>query len=136
MPALAVVVALVEIVGCSGSSAGGADGAVTSGVVSCTVSQSSGPGTAVMVCLEGSGTLRGPLELECMGPPDAGSPVTGASNQGHFAQAPCSHDGAVGGCLSTVLGSSQTSWYYAASGITADQVRQLCPGTGATFVAP
>jgi hypothetical protein len=126
--ALAVVVAAF---GCGGSSAS-PDAADPSGTVSCTVSLSDGTTLVNRICYEGSGAaLRSALDQQCRAQPDASGASTGS-----FAQAPCSHVGAVGGCLTVAGGVSQAGWYYTVSGITADQVRQLCAGIGATFVAP
>ena len=135
-PTLALVVGLA-VSGCGGSGGPADGGGNVGGVASCTVVVSEGTQTVNTICYEGTGAaLRIALQQQCSVGADAGGGGPGATSAGHFAQAPCSHVGAIGGCLSTVAGMSQTGWYYAVSGITAEMVQQLCAGIGATFVAP
>jgi len=134
-PALLPALALLAALGC-GSSGTGADAADPSGTVSCTISVSDGTAVVNKICYEGTGPiLRGALEQQCRAQSDAGA-GPGPVSTGSFTQAPCSHAGAVGGCLVGAGGVSQGGWYYAVSGISEAQVRQLCAGTGGTFVAP
>jgi hypothetical protein len=100
------------------------------------LSQSDGTREVVVLCLEATTAQSASLSQACAGP-DAGSNGTGVSNQGHFAQGPCSHDGAVGGCKSSSPAAiPQAAWYFASNGFTADQVRQVCSASGGTFLTP
>ena len=127
--------------GCGGSSGsndgGGSTGSGGSGgppgtlTVSCTGAIGVGlPGLAV--CEEVSGLTAAEVtefQMTCAASADGGATVT-------FAQGPCSHTNALGGCRTTQQGRTVTGWYYATTGITPAQIQQLCAQTGLTYVAP
>jgi hypothetical protein len=86
------------------------------------------------ICEEVAGT-QAALQDTCTRP-DAGA--TGITVSSEFAAAPCSRDGAVGGCRISQPSFTLTDWWYATGSSddpTPEKVQQLCTGLG-TFVAP
>jgi hypothetical protein len=149
--ALVLAVALMlTAAACGGSGGGGGDGGsggggpVVPGTTSCTATQTVNSGGQILtmkICSESTGVSPQQVEalrLACgMGTIGAGGGVD-ASQDRVFAQAPCSHDGALGACALTILaGMIQTSWYYDDdTGITQEMIQMLCAQIGATFVSP
>ena len=111
-----------------GGGSGGPSGTLTA---SCTGAIGVGlPGLAV--CEEVTGLTSAEVtdfQMTCAASADGGATVT-------FAQGPCSHTNALGGCRTTQQGRTVTGWYYATAGITQAQIQQLCAQGGLTFVAP
>ena len=61
------------------------------------------------------------------------------ANNGSFAEGPCDHTGALGGCLLALQGAtfSTITWYYPAGSVmTETDVRATCVAQRATFVNP
>jgi len=114
--------------GCGGSS---------SGTVSCTTITSVGAdgGTSLQTCEEVSGLPQSAesVEQSCTASnSDAGIQVVAT-----FANGPCSHVDALGGCRFTANGASVTEWYYSGTGNqTSADIQAMCASAGATFIAP
>lgn len=128
----------LAIGGCGGSSSPD----VVPGTASCTVTQMvSGGGTVLSqrICQESIGLSSAQvtqLKQQCMLPGGGLGADAGISQQATFASAPCSHDGALGGCRLLQGGVTVTSWYYQMGPFTSADIQQLCTSVGATFVAP
>ncbi|HVV49951.1 MAG TPA: hypothetical protein VHO06_09845 [Polyangia bacterium] len=117
--------------GCGGG--GGSDSAL----VSCTESENIGSGT-LKICVETTANERQALQQSC-------TQSSGGSGVGiTFADAPCSHVGALGACRVTAGGVVEDGWYYnigsadAAGyvGETSADIQMLCAEEGATFLPP
>jgi hypothetical protein len=114
----AIVAALAVIAGCGGSDgAGGLSG----GTYSCRAGFPGADGGAgtLLLCLEASGGTaqdQANNRQQCM------------AERNTFASEPCPTAGAIGGCRETPAGAGTvlTTWYYADSGATADDIRMLC----------
>ena len=134
--AIGFILLLVGAAGCGGgSSARAGSGSAGGGIVSCTLTERVGT-AGLMTCEEGSGSLRAAFQAACAPLTDASLPDAGISIGRHFADAPCSRVGALGGCMVVSSGVSQTIWYYASVGFTSADIQQLCAGIGAAFIQP
>ena len=111
------------------------------GTASCTISQMvSGGGTTLSqkICEEGtnlSSSQAQQLMQQCMVGGGFGADA-GFSQMATFASAPCSRDGALGGCRVTQAGMTVVAWYYQMGSFTSADIQQLCASAGATFVPP
>src|SRR5262249_12075815 len=123
--------AVTAVAGCGGSS----------GVVSCTLTESVGASGALKICEEVAAANRQQLAQGCMSPGGVGGADSGVSLNAEFADAPCSHEGALGGCRITSGGVTVTEWWYAfgdagVSGTSLD-IRMLCANVpGGVYIAP
>ena len=131
---------MVALAGLMGPAAcGGGDGGALSGIDSCTLGEQTPLGT-IMVCEEASGldaTSVSQFQMGCMGPPSGAD--AGLTINVHFEHAPCSHEGALGGCRVRSRGETVTGWYYnigSTNTFTSRDIESLCNSTGATFVSP
>lgn len=107
------------------------------GTASCTISQMVGT-ISQKLCEEGmnlSSAQVQQLMQECMVGGGFGADA-GISQQASFAYAPCSHDGALGGCRVVQGGMTVVAWYYQMGTFTSADIQQLCSSAGATFVPP
>jgi hypothetical protein len=125
-------------VGESDGSVIGADGSIVTGgdAASCTTSESLGTFGVLKICSEidaPTAAQRSTLQQGCQG--TLSLPDAGVTADIMYADAPCTHTGALGGCRVTSGGVTETVWYYSEPGLTASTVQQLCAGTG-TYVAP
>jgi hypothetical protein len=126
------------VAGCGGA---GSE-AVVPGTASCTLVESvalGGTPVTLEICQELVGGAS-PSDIDnlrrsCVAPsspPDAGIQV-----EARFQGAPCSHEGALGGCRITQGGKTVGNWYYKtgqSGDIQPDSIQQLCALIGATFV--
>lgn len=111
------------------------------GLVSCTVSTDAFDGTVLKLCSEVSGAAAAQVQQGCRSQsvslPDGGPTIT---QRAEFRAGPCSHVGALGGCRTTVQGTTSTLWYYgigdSGTGQTSEDIERLCLGIGAEFVPP
>jgi hypothetical protein len=117
----AMVAMLALIASCGDSGGDGPGGA--GGTYSC---RAVSPGTdggvgTTAVCLEASGGSAQDL---------ASNRQQCAAQGNTFAQEPCPHEGALGGCRETTTGSTGvlTNWYYADGYSTAADIQSLCEG--------
>jgi hypothetical protein len=53
-----------------------------------------------------------------------------------FAEGPCSHANAIGGCQMKSSGVTMTVWYYQMNGSSSADIPTLCKSAGATYVSP
>jgi hypothetical protein len=127
--ALFLVALSFAAIGCGGAS---------DGEVSCTVWENTGVDGVMKICEEGSASMSSQLQQACNAsastlPPDAGVGV-GMT----FMNGPCSHVGALGGCQIVSSGTTIAIWYYQdSSGLsTSDDIKTLCAGIRANFLAP
>jgi len=137
---LALPSVLAFAVGTAGC--GGSQEAVP-GTASCTISQTLGAAGGMLsqrICEESMGLSAAQVQQlmqQCMipggGPGGAGA---GFSQQAMFAPAPCSRDGALGGCRVVQAGMTVTAWYYEMGTFTSADIQQLCTLAGETFVMP
>ena len=114
-----------------------------SGLVSCTVSTDGFDGTILQLCTEVSGSAASQVQQGCQSQtvsfPDGGPSLT---QRAVFVVGPCSHVNALGGCRTTLQGTTATIWYYATGGAdsgtgqTSEDIQGLCQGIGAEFVPP
>jgi hypothetical protein len=111
------------------------------GVLSCTIVEFFSAGQTATLCLEvpmnGGQTLQQSCSRNAMGTPvDAGTVA--------FTDGPCSRADALGACRVSVGGLIEDQWYYGSGGDsgtsvfdqTASNIKMLCSGTGATYLAP
>jgi hypothetical protein len=121
-------------IACGGGSGSGDE----SGFVSCTELESTG-GTGILeICAEVSGPGAQALQQSCTQAAAAGSGVTVT-----FANGPCSHVNALGGCRSTMNGVTEDGWYYKSStsdaagyGQTTADIQMLCSLANEMFLPP
>jgi len=124
----------------SASGCGGSD--APPGTASCTISQmvsNGGLSLSQKICEEGenlSASQVQQLMQECMVNNGFGGADAGISQMGTYAAAPCSHDGALGGCRVTQGGMTVVAWYYQMGTFTSADIQQLCTTAGAQFVSP
>jgi len=119
-PIRAIVTALVVFAGCGGGDGEGG-GLPPGGTYSCRAGfpAADGGAASLLLCLEASGGTAQDLannRQQC----------TGQGNM--FASEPCPRAGLVGGCREAPVGAGAvlTTWYYADSGATADDIQMLC----------
>jgi hypothetical protein len=106
--------------GCGG---GGSGGAGPGGAYSCRATVPGGDG--------GTGTLALCLDASGGRAEDMASNRQQCISQGNmFVSEPCPRASAVGGCRQSPAGTGAvlTTWYYAASGATSEDVRMICEG--------
>jgi hypothetical protein len=106
----------------------GGDGGGGAGTFSCSAGESrvDGGAASTIICVEGSGGSEQDLENN-----RAACNAPGAM----FAEAPCTHAGAIGACRITRGSVSITTWYYGDTSSSMD-VQQICTGLGETFIMP
>jgi len=112
----AFLVAMLVLVGGCGGSSGAPDGGG-----SCTVSFSC---SSSYDCGESSAGAGSQAQQAC------------ESNGGTYSTGACSRTNAVGGCRRGSGPACFTTWIYASSGSSMEQVRQGCTQMGGTFVSP
>jgi len=105
-----------------------------SGVASCTISGSADAGVSQTVCeelAELSPESQHVFADSCF----VSSAQFGEGATARFANGPCPHAGALGGCR---LNASMTTtfWYYAGGQYTAEDIPTVCAQIDATVVAP
>jgi hypothetical protein len=134
-----MLAAISALAGCGGSAGDGGNGGTIGGVVSCTLGEQTPIGT-LMICEEASGldaTMTSNFQMDCVVPP--GSADAGIAFDAHFAHAPCSRVGALGGCRVQMGTVTVTGWYYnvgSTSTSSSSEIQSLCNTIGATFIAP
>jgi hypothetical protein len=134
---------VVAVVLAIGGTACGGGSSNTTGVVSCTLTENVGGLGVLQICEELPAADRSQTQQGCTLPSGSLPADAGISAQAHFADAPCSHVNALGGCRVTNAGVTETIWYYGADvgdadvpGQTSSDIQSLCGTIGATFVAP
>jgi hypothetical protein len=110
------------------------------GVASCTLTENVGTGT-IKICEEISAANRQQLAQGCMSPGSVGGPDSGVTLNAQLAYAPCSHEGALGGCRITNNGVTVTEWWYvfgdAGTSGTSLDIQMLCASVpGGVYIAP
>jgi hypothetical protein len=127
--ALFLVTLSLAAVGCGGAS---------DGEVSCTVWENTGVDGVMKICEEGSASVSTQLQQACNASASTLPPDAGAGMGMTFTNGPCSHVGALGGCQIVSSGTAIAIWYYQdSSGLsTSDDIKTMCAGIGATFLAP
>lgn len=87
--------------------------------------------TELFTCRE-YGNLSDVLQIDTLSG-DCTSPPSAGASAGVWSEAPCSHDGALGGCMLSDDQTSLTLWYYAGGTSDATSVMNNCTGT---YVSP
>ena len=107
-------------------------------MVSCTISESVGTQGGTKLCEEVPASMGQQLQQACTLSGGSLLPDAGIGTAAHFSAGPCSHVGALGACQMTSGGMTVAIWYYgdASSGMTADDIRQMCTSAGAVYVKP
>lgn len=143
----ALVVALGALLAACGSGSGSdadggldAGGGAFTGTASCTGTQmvtQGGQTLTMKVCAEWTGLSAQQAVAYRAGCGEGTFDASTSTQQRVFANVPCSHEGALGACRVTLLGVTQTGWYYDDdTGFTVEAIQQLCAQQGGTFVAP
>jgi hypothetical protein len=107
------------------------------GTVSCTLTENVGSFGTIKICEEGSANVRSQLQQACK-TSSGGLPAdAGVSMVATYADAPCSHVGAIGGCQVSQNGVTMAIWYYQApsGGMQASDIKTMCSSMG-TFLSP
>ena len=132
-----IVVLLFAVCLVGGASACG-DGGGDSGVFSCTMAVSVGTQGGTKMCEEGPASMGQQLQQACSLSGGSALADAGAGFSAHFSNGPCSHAGALGACQMTSGGMTVAMWYYgdASSGMTSDDVKQMCSLAGAAYLKP
>jgi hypothetical protein len=132
---IAIVVLAIGGAACGGGSSN------TSGVVSCTIAENVGGLGVLQVCEELPAADSQQVQQGCVLPAGSLPPDAGVSATAQFANGPCSHVNALGGCRVTSGGVTESIWYYGSgddSGVsqTPADIQTLCGTINATYVAP
>jgi len=131
------ILEIVAVVAALGGAACGGGSSNTSGVVSCTLSENVGGLGVLQICEELPASQRQQTQQGCVA--NGSLPDSGVSIGAHFADGPCSHVDALGGCRVVNPAGTATVWYYGAPDAgaqTSADIQSLCGTIGATYVAP
>ena len=122
--------AAIAVASCGGGDSGG--------TASCTLSENIGSLGTIKICEEGSGSARASLAQACKSSTSALLADAGVQMSMTFADAPCSHVNAVGGCQVTQGGETVAIWYYQdpTNSMSTSDVQNLCSTAGEKYLTP
>jgi hypothetical protein len=106
---------------------------------SCTFGGGGDGSAGVQVCQEESGLNSAQvdqLRQACTSSNASTRPDAGASGLAVFADGPCSHAHALGGCQVESDGVTISFWYYEDGRSTVADIQNACANSGAVYVAP
>jgi len=121
----------ILVLGCGSGGSGSAGN-----TVSCSTSYTSGDGSTVpFSCQDIAGATAAQISSGMRDCTTSALGDAGAAYTAAFSNAPCSHQGALGGCRSMTGTITVTNWAYQ-TGETLTLFQSVCTSSGGTFVAP